>query len=69
MNTPKCSECQYRLRELYFGYHKYIEFCTNPESKPQNRAHRVIGRGRTYDDKPASVKTCPRWCPLRKKGD
>ena len=67
MNTPKCSECQDRLRELYCGDRRYIEFCTNPDAKPKDRAYRVIGRGRTYNEDPASVKTCPRWCPRRKE--
>lgn len=79
----RCKECKYckmqaRANVLYSGigraYGRGYFFCEHPETSKLphgafgNSAPGFIGFGTTDRESKLTVKTSPRWCPLRKAG-
>lgn len=80
----RCKDCEYcemlcQANTLYSGsgrlYGRGEFYCTNPETgKLPNEAfgskmREFIGYGTPERESKLQVKTSPRWCPKRKKGE
>lgn len=77
----KCRDCEFCLpcgkakstRNNAHGYPRVKYYCTNPLTIDLpikvfgNKAMDFIGYGTTEYGSPLTVKTSPKWCPLRSK--